>query len=240
MKKNLFAFALSLVSITTVAALRANAQSCPNTSVFGTRQKRTIDPALRSQFEVTYFTTSDPNAFISERAGIRRSPSYTSLSTSQFIARIEGLEREGAASVRKRQSATSHLGETAELNLERESISAGVISASLASPDPNYVFRLDRETEISVYKGSHRDRDYYRVSMLSWFVGVTDAGARKTVDYDAEVLMRPGQTAVFKLMSDDEVRRSGGARSYVAITLRSVDTVNSAALGRNRAGVALR
>ena len=54
------------------------------------------------------------------------------------------------------------------------------------------------------------------------------------MDYDSSVLLKPGQTAVFKLTGKDEMGRSGSARSYVAITLRSVNKVGLASLGRNR------
>jgi hypothetical protein len=130
----------------------------------------------------------------------------------------------------------------AGLNLEREEsdATARVIDTGLVSPKQKHVFGLDRETEISVYKGSPRDGVYYRVSLLSWFVDVTAASARKTVDYDANIHLQPGQTAVFKLMSKDEVRRSGAARSYIAVTLRSVDTVSSAKLESSRTSLALR
>ncbi len=242
MKKKVFVAALSLLTIISFNTLRANAQSCPNQMAFGVRQSRPVDHTLRSLIEVTYFNTDDPHVFISERAGINRSGSYTNFSTRQFVARLEKLEREGLASIRKRQSATSYLGEMAGLNLEREGIdaTARLIGASLAAADPNYVFGLERETEISVYKGSPRDGDYYRVSLLSWFVDVTATNARKMVDYDANILLQPGQTAVFKLMSDNEVRRNGAARSYIAVTLRSVDAVNTAALERSRTAVAFR
>ena len=128
----------------------------------------------------------------------------------------------------------------AELNLEREAVNAAALNASLASPEQKYVFGLDRETEISVYRGARKDGEYYRVSMLSWFVNVTPEGATKTVDYDANILLKPGQTAVFKLMGDDEVKRSGAARSHMAITLRSVAAVNSASLERSRGSFASR
>jgi hypothetical protein len=52
------------------------------------------------------------------------------------------------------------------------------------------------------------------------------------VDYDAIVLLKPGQTAVFKLASNYEVKRNGAARSYVAITMRSVNNVGVASLRR--------
>lgn len=242
MKKKVFVVALSLLTIISLDARRANAQTCPNQMAFGVRQSRPVDHTLRSLIEVTYFNTDDPHVFISERAGIKRSGSYTNFSTGQFVARFEKLEREGLASIRKRQSATSYLGETSALNLEREGVdaTARMIGASWAAPDPNYVFGLERETEVSVYKGSPRDGVYYRVSLLSWFVDVTATSARKTVDYDANILLQPGQTAVFKLMSDNEVTRSGAARSYIAVTLRSVDAANTAALEHSRTAVALR
>jgi hypothetical protein len=240
MLKSLLAVAVSVLTTTSLAAVKANAQSCPNARAYGVRQVRPVDNTLRSQIEVTYFSSNDPHAFVSERNGIHRSASYISLSADQFLARLAGLERQGAASVRKRQSATSYLGDLTELNLERESVNAGALNASLALTGQNYVFGLERETEVSVYKGAGKDGGYYRVSMLSWFVDVTPAGATKTVDYDASILLKPGQTAVFKLMGDDEVRRSGAARSHMAITLRSVDAVNSASLERSRGPFASR
>ena len=240
MKKSFFVVAVSILTTTSFAALRANAQSCPNTRAFGVRQTRPVDNTLRSQIEVTYFTSNDPHAFVSERDGLYRSASYINLSADQFLARLAGLERQGAASVRKRQSAISYLGDLTELNLEREAVDAAALNASLASPEQKYVFGLERETEISVYRGARKDGEYYRVSMLSWFVNVTPEGATKTVDYDANILLKPGQTAVFKLMGDDEVKRSGAARSHMAITLRSVAAVNSASLERSRGSFASR
>ena len=58
--------------------------------------------------------------------------------------------------------------------------------------------------------------------------------AQKIVDYDAIVLLKPGQTAVFKLASNYELKRSGSARSYVAVTMRSVNSVSQASLERSR------
>ncbi|HVF27730.1 MAG TPA: hypothetical protein VM943_05790 [Pyrinomonadaceae bacterium] len=242
MKKNFAAAAFSLFSIIATNTLEANAQSCPNNVAFGARQPRTIDRSLQSRIEVTYFTTNDPNVFISERAGIKRSGSTTNLSTAQFVASIEKLERGGAASIRKRQSALSYLGEMAELNLEREphNANARFINASRERAGSDYIFGLDRETDISIYQGSPKDGDYYRVSVLSWFVEATSENARKTVDYDANILLKPGQTVVFKLMSDDEIRRSGAARSHVAVTLRSVSTADSASREHNGAVAALK
>jgi hypothetical protein len=66
--------------------------------------------------------------------------------------------------------------------------------------------------------------------VLSWFVDVTNKGGQKVVDYDASVLLMPGETAIFKLMSDDEARRSGTGRNYIAVTMRSVDGASVARL----------
>ncbi|MDQ3819951.1 MAG: hypothetical protein M3362_20065 [Acidobacteriota bacterium] len=232
MKKSLFAAAFALLALTVINVGTANAQSsCPNQMTFGVHGSLAVDNSLQSQIEVTYFTTNDPNVFISEQAGLRRSGSYTSLSSNQFTAKIEKLQSEGLASIRKRQSATSFLGEMAELNLERNSSDARMVNASYSTADPNYIYKLDRETEVSVSRGSSLDGDYYRVSLLSWFVDVR--GGRKSVDYDSDVLLKPGQTAIFKLMGNDEVGRSGSSRSYVAVTLRAVNKVGLASLGRN-------
>jgi len=234
MNKKFFAAALSLLSLVSINALRANAQSCPNQESYGFRQTLAVNKTLQSQIEVTYFTTNDPNAFLSEKAGIKRSASYANLNTDQFVAKIESLEKAGLASIRKQQSATSYLGEVAELNLERNSISSGakMINAGFTSPNANDVNGLDRKTEINVYEGLLSDRDYYRVSLLSWFVDAKANGGQRIVDYDAIVLMKPGQTAVFKLSSNYEVKRSGAARSYIAVTMRSVNSVGLASLGR--------
>ena len=238
MRKKFFATAaLSILALTSLSALSANAQqaqSCPNQETFGERRMLVADNSAQSQIEVTYFTTNDPNAFISEKAGLSRSATYANLSTSQFVARIEKLQSEGLASIKKQESTTSFLGEVAELNLERDLRSGGgrVVNASYNSADPNYVYGLDRETEVSVSKRSALDGDYYRVDLVSWFVNV-NAG-RKSVDYDSSVLLKPGQTAIFKLAGKDELNRSGSARSYIAVTLRSVNKVSLASTGRNR------
>ncbi len=234
MKKNFFVAALALIAMASINAGRANAQSCNNVEAYGVRQARPVDNTTQSQIEVTYFSTDNPNEFISEKGGISHSASYVSLNTNQFVAQIGQLEKQGLASIKKRQSAVSFLGEMAELNLERQAIDANgrTINASVA--EPKSIFGLNRETDISVYRGTSMDGDAYRVKLLSWFVNVTPKSARKTVDYDASILLTPGQTAVFKLRSDDEVGRSGAARSYMAVTLRSVGNASLASLERKR------
>lgn len=230
MKKTLIVAALALLVLTSINVRKANAQSCPNQEAFGVRPSQTVDRTLQSRIQVTYFNTSDPNAFISEAAGMGRSASYTRLSTDQFLAKIGRLVGDGVASVKKQQSANPYLGQTAEMNLERDSVSgnAKMIKTGMSVMDPNYLSGLDRETEITVSKGSSIDGGYYRLSMLSWFVDVTAKGGQKVVDYDASVLLQPGETAVFKLASDDQAKRSGAARSYIAVTMRSVDNATVA------------
>jgi hypothetical protein len=235
MYKRFFVAALALLALTSINAQRANAQSsCPNSATFGVRQSVAVNKSLQSQIEVTYFTTDDPNVFISERAGLKRSASYMRLNTNQFVAKIGQLQRDGLATIRKKQSSTSYLGEMAELNLERNSSDARVINASMGSSNLEYLSGLDRQSEISISKGSSIDGNYYRVNLLSWFVDVTARGGQKVVDYDANVLLTPGETAVFKLSSDFEIKRSGSARSYIAVTMRSVNSVGLASLGRRK------
>jgi hypothetical protein len=230
MTKKFFVAALAILAFTSINAHRANAQSsCPNSVTFGVSPALPINKSLQSQIEVTYFTTDDPNVFISEKAGIGRSASYTRLSTNQFVAKIEGLRRDGVASIRKQQSATSYLGQMAEANLERNSVDANARLTRASHASANSLESLDRKTEISVSKGSSLDGGYYRVNLLSWFVDVTAQGGQKVVDYDANVLLKPGETAIFKLRSDQEIKRSGAARSYIAVTMRSVNSVSVAA-----------
>lgn len=235
MNKKFLVVAIAMLAVLSINAHRANAQSCQTSDSFGVRAPMPTDKSLQSQIEVTYFTTDDPNVFLSEKMGLKRSASYMKQDTNQFVAKIESLQRQGVASIRKRQSATSYLGEVANLNLERvPSGDARMVNAGYASSSLSYLSKLNRETEVAVYKGSRSDGEYYRVSLLSWFVDMTAKGGQKSLDYDAIVLLKPGQTAIFKLRSDDEMKRSGAASSYIAITMRSVDNVGLASLRRNR------
>ena len=224
MFKKCLVAALAFFALGSVNALTANAQSaCLDHETFGTRPLMAVDKNLQSQIEVTYFTTDDPSAFISEKAGARRSASYTSLSAQQFVARLDSLEKAGVASIRKRESASSFLGEVAELNLERNRVGAEGRMVNASHGAARALSGLDRRTEISVLPGRPGEQGYYRLSLLSWFVEARANGGRQTVDYDAIVLLKPGQTAVFKLMNDNEAKRTGAARSYIAVTMRAVN-----------------
>jgi hypothetical protein len=76
MFKKCLVAALAFLALSSVNALTANAQSaCLDHETFGTRPVMAVDKNIQSQIEVTYFTSNDPNAFISEKAG--SSPSST-------------------------------------------------------------------------------------------------------------------------------------------------------------------
>lgn len=229
-RKNFFASFVMLIALAPAGfAQTVSPSSCPNQVTFGQQAGGPLDPSAQAQVDITYFTTSDPNAFISERAGIRNSPSSTVQATGQFLAALGGLERDGLASIRKRQSATSYLGEVAALNLERDAVNfdGGTVNAGVAPAVSDYA--LDRQTEVSVTRDARRDGDFYRLNLLSWYVEATAAkGGFKTVDYDASLLLKPGQTVIIKLFSDFEVRRGGAGRKYMAVTLRSTGPVSLA------------
>ncbi|HEX8847097.1 MAG TPA: hypothetical protein VF791_20810 [Pyrinomonadaceae bacterium] len=222
MNKKYFVSALALFTLISLGVVSASAQqSCPNQEAFGMRQSVAADSSSQSQIEVTYFTTNDPNVFISEKDGLKRSSRFLKLNAAQFVARLGQLQNDGVASIRKSQSATAFFGELAALNLESNSAGAKVVNANHRSNSLDYLRGLDRETEVSVSQNAALDGDYYRVELVSWFVNA-NAGS-KSVDSHASVLLKPGQTAIFKLVSNDELGRSGSARSYMAVTLRSVN-----------------
>ncbi len=226
-RKNFFASFVMLVALASATlAQTVSPSSCPNQVTFGQQAGGPVNQSVKAQVEVTYFTTDDPNAFISERAGIRSSASSTVQGTNEFLAALRGLERDGLASIQKRQSATSYMGEVAALNLERDAVNfdGGVINAGAAQATSTY--GLDRETEVSVTRNARRDGDYYRLNLISWYVEATAVkGGFKTVDHDASLLLKPGQTVIVKLFSDFEVKRGGAGRKYMAVTLRSAGPV---------------
>lgn len=230
--KSFFASLAMLAALASAGfAQVTTADSCPNKVTYGTRAAGPVDQTVQAEVEITYFSTDDPNAFISERDGLNRSARYTFLNTSDFVARLQGLQREGVASTQKRQAVTSYFGELAELTLERDSVNVdgGMVNASLTAAAPGRDYAVERETQVSVSRDPRTDGDAYRVSTLSWFVDATrERGGFKMVDDDSSVLLKPGRTVIIKLASDFEVRRSGSARKYMAVTLRSVSPVGLA------------
>src|SRR5205085_9122413 len=79
----------------------------------------TKDPNVFISEEIIYFTTKDPNAFTSENAGLNHSANSAILSNSQFITRLEKMQNEDSANLKKREDAVSSLGGWAEVDLER-------------------------------------------------------------------------------------------------------------------------
>jgi hypothetical protein len=218
-----FASLVMLAASAFVGHAQTIPQSCPNQVSFGAHPAGPVDRASEALVDVVYFAADDPDAFISERGGISRSSRGTVLKTGVFVAKLQGLEKGGAARVQSRQSATSSLGEVVALNLATDAahLEGRAVNATLSTPSVSDHY-LDRETEIRVTLNQKRDGGYYRVNLLSWFVDATpEKGGWKTVDYDASYLLKPGQTMLLKLVSDYEVRRSGSARRYIAVTLRS-------------------
>jgi hypothetical protein len=235
--RKIFVSITILLALASASMAQTASQSCPNQVSFGVHPTFAVDKSVQAEIEVTYFTTDDPNVFISERAGINRSASSMTLETNEFVTKLKKLENDGLAKIQKQERTASYLGETAELRLEHDSVKVNerMIQASAASTSTNYVYGLDRLTEVNVHKGSSDDGDFYRVMVLSWFVNATAMkGGQKVVDYDASRLLAPGQTMLIKLMSDDEIKRSGRARSHVAVTMRSVSTVGSGLAKKSR------
>lgn len=230
-RRTLFASLVMSAALVSAGFAQTISQSCPNKVDFGLRPSTPVDQSVRAQVDVTYFTTADPNSFISERAGVHRSASNTVLGAEQFSAALTALERDGLASIQKRQSLYTHLGESAAFNLERNPSNAGGATADAGLSAAAFDYALGRETEINVTRDAQRDGDHYRLNLLSRFVDATaDRGGFKTVDYDASMLLKPGQTLVVKLFSDFEVRRGGAGRKYMAVTLRSARHVGVASL----------
>ena len=153
--------------------------------------------------------------------------SYLREPSTQFVARLNTLISAGLATIRKQETASPYLGQTAELNLERDNFSATAIWKQVTyASRAEQLATLDRATEISVNRGSTSGPNY-RVAVLSRLVQKTRTGVHQFVDYDAYILLKPGETAVFKLMGDSEAKRNGGSRSYIAITMNGVNAVDN-------------
>ena len=184
-----FASLVMLAAFASVGYAQASSRDCPNQVSFGEQPRGPVDRAAEARFEVTYFTTDDPDVFISERAGIRRSSSGTVLNSDEFAAKLQGLERSGVARVQSRQSATSSLGEVVALGLEGHPVKGDghVVNASVSTPGLSRVYLLDRETEISVSLNPKRDGGYYRLNLLSWIVAADAAPFMHAVRWERAV-----------------------------------------------------
>jgi hypothetical protein len=213
--------AASVLIVATLGGI-ALAQSCPNVVQYGQRPPSVRMPGetrgVRAQ--VTYFKTADRDAFIKEDDERRKSPSVLKLRSTDFAGELAMLEQQGTATSSTRLSRLLYLGDTGEFNLPTQITGAtiNVGFASLPGSNARRWFELDRATAISV-KQRPGER-FYRVELLSTFVQLKpEGGADLTVDLDAGAFLEPGETIIYKLMSDFEVARAGSWRTYIALAL---------------------
>jgi hypothetical protein len=186
---------------------------------YGELPATTINISRRMRISVTYFETDDPNAFIAERAGPYRSASYLRIGSREFAARFEQLEQRGLARNKGIGSTEPFMGEVAEFDLYKKGFGSNVEANHGRGNVPgSSLLRMDRVTEAKIVGVSKGISTFYRVALISSFISSEGARAVKNVDLDASVLLVPGQTAIFKLMSDEELNRSR-ARSYLAVTI---------------------
>lgn len=205
-----------------LAALTVAAQPCPNARNFGERPGgiRREGETRRVRVQAVYFRTDDNDAFIPETSDWRLSSSTVKLGSEDFRGRLARLVARGAAEVNSRRAGALFLGDTAALDRGPQTLNRNASYFDLATPSLSVtrVRALDRYTTFSVFQ--RRDEDFYRVGLVSWFVEIRpDGGGRMTVDLDAGIFLRPGETQVIKFLSDFEVGRTGSARTHLALTL---------------------
>ena len=201
---------------------RAAAQDCPNVRNYGelaAEEKREGETRL-VQVQGVYFVVEDKNAFLPEVEGRRWNPAFVTVGTDEFSDRLARLVARGEAAVNGRRAGPLSLGDTAALDrgrlpLNQDASFLGLAPAALSLAQ---VRVLDRYTTFSV---AHRpDEPFYRLRLLSWFVETRpDGSGWMTVDIDLGTFLRPGETQIVKFVSDFEVKRTGSARTYLAISL---------------------
>jgi len=201
---------------------RAAAQDCPNVRNYGelaAEEKREGETRL-VQVQGVYFVVEDKNAFLPEVEGRRWNPVFATVGTEEFRDRLARLVARGEAAVNGRRGGALPLGDTAALgrgplSLNQDASFFGLAPTAL---EVTQVRALDRYTSFSV--AQRPGEPFYRLRLLSWFVEVRpDGGGRMTVDVDLGTFLRPGETQLVKFMSDFEVKRTGSARTYLAISL---------------------
>lgn len=207
-------------------------QSCPDARDYAMRPPGICEEgeSRRVRVQAVYFRTDDKNAFISEANGVRLAPSTRLLRSEDFSANLALLVAQGKADINSRRTGSLLLAESAALDRGPQALNQNVNYFDKANyfDEQNRwlpvtrVRALDRHTTFAVFR--RKDEDFYRVGLVSWFVEIRpDGGGRMTVDLDAGVFLRPGETQIFKFLSDFELERTGNARSYLALTLISVD-----------------
>ena len=205
-------------------------QSCPDARDYAMRPPGICEEgeSRRVRVQAVYFRTDDKNAFIPETYG-RLSASTKLISTAEFGGRLAQLVAQGTAKVNNRRTGTLLLAESAALDRGPQALhqNANFDKVNYFDEQNRWlpvkrVRALDRHTTFAVYR--RKDEDFYRVGLVSWFVEIgPNGGGKMTVDLDAGVFLRPGETQIIKFLSDFELERTGDARSYLALTLVSVD-----------------
>ena len=209
--------------ITLGLAAQAVAQSsCPNVRTFGARPTgiRADGETRRVQVQAVYFRTDDRNAFIREASDRSRSSSIVKVNSDDFRGRLAQLVAQGAAEVNGRRTGALYMGDTASLDRGPQTLNqnAGYFDIATPSLAVSRLRSLDRYTTFSVFQ--KKGEDFYRVGLLSWFVETgSNGGGRMSVDLDAGMFLRPGETQIIKFLSDYEVGRTGDVRTYLALTL---------------------
>lgn len=207
-------------------------QSCPNARDYAMRPPGIceVDETRRVRVQAVYFRTDDKNVFIPETADRRWSSSTLKLGSEDFNYKLAGLASRGEAEVNGRRTGTLLLAEAAALDRGPQALNqkanyfdkANHFDVATRWLPVTRVRSLDRHTTFAVFR--RKDEDFYRVGLVSWFVEIVpNGGGRMTVDLDAGVFLRPGETQIIKFLSDYEVGRTGDARTYLALTVIPVD-----------------
>ena len=207
-------------------------QSCPDARDYAMRPPGICEEgeSRRVRVQAVYFRTDDKNAFISEANGVGLASSTKLLRSEEFSGKLALLVARGKAEINSRRTGSLLLAEAAALDRGPQALhqNASYFDKVNIFDEQNRwlavkrVRALDRHTTFAVYR--RKDEDFYRVGLVSWFVEVRpNGGGQMTVDLDAGVFLRPGETQIFKFLSDFELERTGNARSYLALTLVSVD-----------------
>lgn len=215
---------VTLLALISLNDPRALAQSCPNAETYGAERPsaKAVGETRRVRVTGTYFRTNDPGAFISEAAGQSHSSCFAKFKTTNFLTRIQQLGQRSEASVSSWLAGNLFLGDAAEFNLEQNVLNAyqDVEDFSAIPLIPNRWFNLDRHTTVTVKLRA--GEPFYRVALLSSFVEPKAEVAEASVDLDAGVFLTPGETVIYKFLSDSEVAKDGAGRSHFALSLSLV------------------
>ena len=207
-------------------------QSCPNARDYAMRPPGIceVDETRRVRVQAVYFRTDDKNAFISEANGVRLASSTRLIRSEDFSGKLAQLVARGKAEINSRRTSTLLLAEAAALDRGPQALNqnanyfdkANYFDVATRWLPVARARALDRHTTFAVFR--RKDEDFYRVGLVSWFVEIgPDGGGRMTVDLDAGVFLRPGETEVIKFLSDFERERTGEARTHLALTLVPVE-----------------